>query len=1264
MSNESSEKGLCNVFFSGAKYFINDRHVDLDFLCHRKSVLPIVLAAIELVIDDPIMMNTMLRYKLKYDHHALCLVSASDVEIVDKNRLFSTIQKFGGFDCLKNWVSIRDAEDSVPHYELMSLCETVQNALKGAATSDELTARKHFSFLKSKLLFNKEVAPEFTIESFYQSLDSMGKSFIEEIAVVACANYFSSHRNQSLENILARTTFSVDENCLLAASLSDPQLLNVLAKHFGCKAYQLVFSKEVYDLRDNMFRFSEPRNFGSPSTTWFLEAKKQYSKLTFSKDCLDILSNAREAGGLSLDALVKHITQSSSDVMQKFISLNPIRNDLVYRTQISQKIRTSLNDKVIGQEAAVDGICRGYLSSSIEYQQGPRSIYTFVGPSGVGKTFLAKQLLEQIEQFELTGNEFNIFNMENYADYRDGSRLFGSGSQYTDSSLGVLTRLVTAKPRQILLFDEIEKAHSSVIQSLLSVLDSALAKDQTSQEEVDFSQCIIIFTTNLGHEIINSNTQNKTLSVIDILKNRSNPSNNVSLSPEFINRLAKGYPIIFKQLKVNHLVKLAEIELRDNALSEGAISFKWKPQFAPFLLKTLSPEINVRALKSQTAKLQADILTRSASYFDAITNQDVQFLVEADLGHNDRSFKLLLLDDDKRVFDKLESASDDLVCLCQNVDRLEDMLEKELPDALLIDITVIESTGLRFSDFVSQYIKSKQMPLFTYRLVDSKTSAVVSYISHDVREHFDIELNVENQIKGSASKEIRFSEMLQRIQHYLSIEHTLTKMINRKEAIEYSFSVHPDTSGLRVKFSQNSIQQVIDGEDLTDSHFFKMTLPTVVLNDVIGLDRAKKRLVDVLGWLNTPEKLGHLGVPVPSGFLFSGPSGTGKTLLAKAVAGESGLPFFAVSASQLSSSYEGGTVENIKTLFPTARKYAPAIVFIDEIDAVAAKRSSRNGLSERNAVVNALLTEMDGFATTNDGVFVMAATNHPDLLDEAIVRPGRFDETIQCDLPNSVARKLFFERFINRHRLSSSDFDLLHLVAASRGMSSAEIDQVLREVIYESVSKKLVINDALIRETIIRVNYGTPSEHIVLSETEKLRIAYHEAGHLLTSVLLFPDQDIDFVTIEPRNYALGFVATRPLAQYEGYSKTLIFKRLEVLLAGRVAEQVFFGSENEVSTGASNDISKATQLVMHAIYEAGLEPTVGPIDVGMVTKFEESDLLLKAQSAVQAWLSKAEQAVFQRLTSQRCALDQIAQQLHEKESLMNNEIKNLIRDLKL
>lgn len=1277
MSKDAVEKGLCNVFFSGAKFYIDGKKVDSEWLSQRESLLPIVLVAIDFLINDPIALNTMLRYKIHFDDQALCFISASEIEILDKNRLFARVEQLGGFERIKRLWSVRTPDGGLPSYELLPFCELIQDALRGKSSVGELSASTHLAFLQSMITFDlfseapaslghDEGDADFNMESFYHSLDSDSKSFIEEIAVVAVTQYFSLHRNENMDNVTARTSFVVDETCLLAVSLSHAPMLHLLAKQFHCKSYQLVFSEEIYALRDSMFRFSEPRNFGTPSTTWFQEAKKQYAKLQFSPNGIKLLSNARVAGRLSLEVLVQQLMDWPSDMLQKLRDLNPPRNDLVFRAHISQKIRTSLNDKVIGQESAVDSLCKGYLSSSIEYQQGPRAIFTFVGPSGVGKTYLAQQLLEEIEQYERTGYEFNLFNMENYADQRDGMRLFGSGSQYTDSALGVLTHRVRAKPRQILLFDEIEKAHSTVIQSLLSVLDSARAKDQTSQEDVDFSQCIIIFTTNLGQEIISNNIQHRTLSVIDILRNAINPSNDVSLSPEFINRLSKGYPIIFKPLKVNHLVKLTELELLNHARRDESISFKWHPKFASFVLKTLSPDINVRALKSQTIKLQSDILTRSTRYFDDVIHQSVTFSIEEHLSDSRHSSKLLVLDDDRRVFEALGNVTDDVIRLCQHVDCLAEALDEQLPDALLIDLTMIESLGLSLSDFTAQYIKSKSMPLFTYRLVDSEATGLVYSTSHEVREHFEIGLYAQHPDDTSVDKEMQLSEMLERIQYYLFVEHTLSRMIKRKEAIDYSFDVQPNAQGFLVTFKQNATQQVIDGNDLTTSEYFKMTLPNVVLKDVIGLERAKKRIVDVLGWIKSPEKLSHLGVSVPSGFLFSGPTGTGKTLLAKAVAGESGLPFFAVSAAQLSSAYSGGTIENIKKLFSTARKYAPAIVFIDEIDAIAAKRSD-NPLErswERNGAVNALLTEMDGFTSSNDGVFVMAATNHPDMLDEAIVRPGRFDEIIQCDLPNSIARKRFFERFMTHHRLSSSKFNLVKLVSASRGMSSAEIEQVCREVVYESISKNLPITDELIRETIIRVSYGSPSENIVLSDAEKLRTSYHEAGHLLASVLLFPELDIDFVTIEPRNYTLGFVATRPLYQYEGYSRATINKRLEVLLAGRTAERIFSGSDEHVSTGASNDISKATQLAMHAVYEAGLEPSIGPIDVSMLTKFEESDLLLQAQQSVQTWLSEAEERVLKLLTVHRDELEDIAQHLHEKESLMNSEIEDLILKLQL
>ncbi|MEF1339765.1 AAA family ATPase, partial [Vibrio rotiferianus] len=251
------------------------------------------------------------------------------------------------------------------------------------------------------------------------------------------------------------------------------------------------------------------------------------------------------------------------------------------------------------------------------------------------------------------------------------------------------------------------------------------------------------------------------------------------------------------------------------------------------------------------------------------------------------------------------------------------MLQIQRPDALLIDLAMLESNRLTIDDLYRQYLNATTIPLFTYRLSDS-TSEVVD-LSNEVREHFELTLQPSGKIEANA-----FKHAIKRVQYYVTSEKILTKMFRRRESMSYRCQLSERDSDLHLTFEQTELKQLIDSHDITDGKLFNMTLPSVKFSDVIGLERAKERLEDVLSWIKLPEKLSHFGVSVPSGFLLVGPSGTGKTFLAKAIAGESGLPFFAASAAELSSSHVGGTTENIKKLFATARKYAPAIVFVDE----------------------------------------------------------------------------------------------------------------------------------------------------------------------------------------------------------------------------------------------------------------------------------------------------------------------------------------------
>lgn len=1272
MTTRAPEQEICAAFFGDTQIALSGSEVDIKLLSHRDSLLPIVLATIDLLVDDAARLNTMYRYDIRIDDNTLCGITVSYLEVFDLDKTIATINLVGGILSLKSFLIIDESTGVDEAYELMPLCAAVTEFTDANSALDELDTHQHLTFLspvsrQKSWQMPVSVTRDDHFENvdtgkIYQALDSDGKQFIEELSVVASADYLSIHKDQNIESLSNSKMVDIEAGIdhLLAALLTQETVLKALAKYFQCQSYQLRFSQGVYRLRGNTYHLADNRTLGEPTTSWYALAKKQYTKIKLSMNCVELITGAIEEGcKFDIDTFVASLLELDCPSIQGLHSLNETSNNVLLRTQISQKMRVALEQKVIGQDDAVSSLCQGYLTASLSAAEGPRVIYTFAGPPGVGKTFLAHQLSEQLEIHEQTGYEFNVFNMEHYTDQRDGMKLFGSGVQFVDANLGALTRLVRAMPRQILLFDEIEKAHPTVIQSLLSVLDSGMAKDQTSQENVRFDQCIIIFTTNLGYEVLGRNTQSKALSVFDVLKSAKHPANGSSLSPEFVNRLAKGFTVVFNQLKTNHLIKLAEKELEKHSKVDEQISFQWADNFAGFLLKTLSPDIGIRALKTQTTKLQAHILTSAAGELEHHSSSQLAFQVSSEDMNENSDISLVLLDDDNRTIELFEQHSlKQKVQLCSDIDVLNSVVTRELPDALLIDVDTLASSGLNIADLQSRCSTSLTLPIFTYRLVDSAKAPKPTASSQCVREHFEL------CIRSASQDEILRSlqRVITRIQYYITTEKFLEHMIKRREAIDFNCSFDKTDNGLLVSFKQTQLKQLVDSQDLTGSELFRMSLPEVKLDQVIGLERAKKRVSEVLDWIKSPHKLNQLGVSIPTGFLFAGPSGTGKTFLAQAVAGESGLPFFAVSAAELSSSNVGGTTENIKKLFAMARKYAPAIIFIDEVDAIAAKRdiASSGGSRDRNLTVNTLLTEMDGFASGRDNVFVLAATNYPEALDDAMVRPGRFDETIYCDLPNREARTQFFKRFVQRYELELDSDTIAELVSASRGMSSAELEQVFREVIYQSVGSQKRITIELIKQTMIRVTYGTPSESIVLSEQEKLRTAYHEAGHLLISALLFPNQEIQFVTIEPRNQALGFVATREEEEYESYSRQRIGHRLEVLLAGRAAELLLADNPDDISTGASNDIYKATSLAMHAIYEGGLEPSIGPINVPMITKFEESELVIQAQHAVQKWIMDAEASVIERLGQHRKVLDAIANALYERESLLAEEIKILLQ----
>ena len=445
----------------------------------------------------------------------------------------------------------------------------------------------------------------------------------------------------------------------------------------------------------------------------------------------------------------------------------------------------------------------------------------------------------------------------------------------------------------------------------------------------------------------------------------------------------------------------------------------------------------------------------------------------------------------------------------------------------------------------------------------------------------------------------------------------------------------------------------------------------ITFDDVAGIDEEKEELQEIVEFLKNPKKFTDMGARIPKGVLLVGQPGTGKTLLAKAVAGEAGVPFFIISGSDFVEMFVGVGASRVRDLFEEAKRNAPCIIFIDEIDAVGRQRGAGlgGGHDEREQTLNQMLVEMDGFSA-NEGVIVLAATNRPDVLDKALLRPGRFDRQIVVPAPDVKAREQILEVHSKKKKLAE-DVDLKVIAKNTSGFTGADLENLLNEAALLTARRdKQEIGEKEIADAMIKVTMGPEKKTRVRSNKEKRLVAYHEAGHAVVSKFLPTQDPVHEISIIPRGMAGGYTMYRPAEDKSFISKTEMEENIVSLLGGRVSEQLVLG---DISTGASNDIERATQIAKSMCTKYGMSDRIGTITLGS----SQDEVFLGRDFAQEKSYSEETAGIIDEeikniidhayeeaksiLSKNRDKLDKVAAVLIEKEKITGDEFDQIFAE---
>lgn len=956
-------------------------------------------------------------------------------------------------------------------------------------------------------------------------------------------------------------------------------------------------------------------------------------------------------------------------------------------TRRVKALHAELSDAVFGQETAISVFTSGYFQSELsgmteKERHRPRATYLFAGPPGVGKTFLAEKAASLLKL------PFMRFDMSEYSDKEATLELCGSDAVYKGSKEGNLTGFVSKNPNCVLLFDEIEKAHLNIIHLFLQLLDAGRLRDSSTDNEVDFTGTIVIFTTNAGKQLYEDSdlTNFSGISRKVILNALQKDTNPVTGSPFFpaaiCSRFASGNVVMFNHITAGNLLRIAQREVLRHAESftdSLDIRINIDPQVYTALLFAEGAAADARMMRSRAETFfNAELfellrLIESERYPSDTLERLSEISVTLDLPRNEPELAKLFAP--QETPHALLIASDRVVSQCrtdalvfhtaQNVETIKSLMRKYDIRLALIDPTYLSVSG----DFLNiEDIASVGRDLLHYLLEHHSSLPIVllrpqnSELSREEEVSY-LRLGVQGfvSVSGGAAA---FDEEMQKLTLELHRQGSMLELAKSNKLVTFetaqSLSSVGDQLHAEIRLFDFSFSVAVDAED-SKSILSNVSKPNVTFDQVIGAEEAKKELRYFVEYLKNPKRYLGTGVSAPKGVLLYGPPGTGKTLLAKATAGESDVTFIAADGNQFLKKYVGEGPEAVHELFRMARKYAPSIIFIDEIDAIAKQRTGEDQAGSAQ-VLTAFLTEMDGFK--NDParpVFVLAATNFDvdpgtaKSLDPALMR--RFDRRMLVDLPDRDDRIRYLRmRMEQNHAFVLSEEGLKNIAMRSTGMSLADLASVVELALRSAIRDgNMQVTDEIFEEAFETFNSGE-TKHWALDQLE--RVARHEAGHAF--LCWQSGETPSYLTIVARGDHGGYMQH---ADGEGkaiYTKQELLARLRTSLGGRAAELVYYGEEDGLSSGASGDLRSATAIARSILCSYGMDSEFGIsyIDPQSAVSGESSEVV---RAAVNKLLSEQMSNAIRLISSNRAAIDALVAELLVKNHLIGTEIDRILSE---